>query len=243
MTLRRCFPVLILALWSGPARADECLVSSEVQRLAHYQAWSNRWLETEFSRKPETFHVLRTPGAVLAYSSGSNAVFVVRSGFVSHTSCGQSDYLKCLARLRGNQQPKTLTQMLLGGSGAAPPLDSSLVCTQEVAYPHGNLAWAPTPSVEARQQVLLALATELKAKLPAVVQKAVCNKFNVADPMIWAVVEAVGPAGERERWLVGFELRSGPDEPFAAIVRPLTKEYEPLASRILEDSIELPIRE
>jgi hypothetical protein len=220
-----------------PAKAAEL--------LRNQIAWEVTWLGRGYLTEPALrFKVVIRPDRVFFYLTSKEQLFNYFPGEtgsqISSRSCRNTKWLKCIEDVLQWSGSTSVGAAVLG----LPPrpresIAADAVCDFEM--PKRDVkSWCPSPDGDLKRRVVALVLDEIRQEASAwgTVKRAICNNFNLSDPMLWAIVEF---ADNNQKLLVTVEFNATTMYCNAARFEVLSDGHRALADKILQDGFELPV--
>jgi hypothetical protein len=220
-----------------PAKAAE-LLQNQI-------AWEVMWLGRGYLTEPVLrFKVVIRPDRVFFYLTSKEHLFDYFPGEtgnqVSSRSCRNTKWLKCIEDALQWSGSTSVGAAVLGlPQRPRESIAADAVC--EFEMPKRDVKpWCPSPDGDLKRRVVALVKDEIRQEASAwgTVKRAICNNFNLLDPMLWAIVEF---ADNNQKLLLTVEFNATTMYCNAARFEVLSNGHRALADKIRQDGLELPV--
>ncbi len=211
--------------------------------LRNQIAWEMTWLGRDYLTEPVLrFKVVTRPDRTFFYLTSKEQLFDYfpdeTGSQMSSTACRNTEWLRCIEDVLQWSGPTKAGAALLGlPSRTRESIAADATCEYEV--PKSTVkSWSPSPDSVLKRRIVALVSDEIRqeAKPWGDAKRTVCNDFNVADPMLWAVVEF---AENRRELLVAVEFNAANLFCNASRFEVVADTHRSLLDKIHKDTLEL----
>jgi hypothetical protein len=188
---------------------------NSVSTIESYLLWSKEWEGTKYLEAPDLkFYVVQKETSYFWYMPFWKTILCQfknsEGSRITKISCDQKpeEFFNCIKKYLILEDKQDLKKMILGHQSTfTNEISSQDVCSFSIE-PTKMGTWYPSPEDERKRKLALSIAHEVRKQAAywGKPLEAVCNDFNLSDPMVFSIAQVKDSENKKLEILIFIEL-------------------------------------